>query len=115
MISPELLTDTCTHSPYTGIDTYQEETFGTTQTMAGVRIRTKEEITAGNLGETKKAVYTMYFDFSVSTPATYTKDSFSENDKVVYNGKTLRVRTVEPAQSMGVVEFVKVIMVGSNG
>lgn len=115
MISEGLLTDTCKHSPYTGTNYDQEETFGAEQTITGVRIRIKEEITSNSLGDVKKAVYTMYFDFSVSTPTTYTKDSFSENDKVVYNGKTLRVRTVEPAESRGKVEFVKVIMVGSNG
>jgi hypothetical protein len=48
----------------------------------------------------------VYFDFSVSTPNTYTVESFKEGDKFIYGTKEMRIRTVMPAKSSKP-EFVK--------
>ena len=106
MISSSLMTDTAKHSSFTGVDEYQDESFGTEQTLTDIRVRTTEELTNDSMGSVRKSLYTFYFDFDVSTPTTYTVDSFKEGDKIVYGTKELRIRTVMPAKSTAV-QFVK--------
>ena len=96
------MTDTAKHSSIIGVDEYQEETFGKEQKLTDIRVRTTEELTNDSMGSVRKSLYTFYFDFVVSTPTTYTVDSFKEGDKIVYGTKELRIRTVMPAKSTAV-------------
>ena len=106
MISSSLMTDTAKHSTFVSIDEYQEETFDTEQTLTNIRVRTTEEIKGDSLGSKRGGVYSFYFDFTISTPTSYTASSFKEGDKIVYNGKEMRIRTVMPAKSTAM-QFVK--------
>ena len=106
MISSSLLIDSGKHYAYQGKDEYQEETFGSENTLTNIRVRTTEELKGDSLGSVRGGVYTVNFDFSVSTPNTYTVESFKEGDKFIYGTKEMRIRTVMPAKSEKP-EFVK--------
>ena len=113
MINPALLNDTADHYPYEGLGEDLTESFGTKQTLEKIRVRVSEEIQQTGQGERKRAVYTFWFDLTESNPTTYTHTSFNENDKIVYGGKELRIRTIMPSQST-VQEFVKFTAVTSE-
>ena len=87
-IPRRLLIHTVTLSSVTGVDMYGTETV-TTTTINRVRLEPVDRTALSSYGEVKDDKYLMFWDATHSTAAT-----FSQLDKVMYNGVVLTVREV---------------------